>query len=241
MRDRRIERDGSACPASSCCRRRDERQRQRDVRRPVGSVTSLRPVAAAHDGCQRRPIALASSVRRQHLAVHAERDVAAGDLLQLRRRAHRRAGSPTLSVPRMSGCSSPMAIGTVTSCSMPSGCGSRLKLSRPSVASRTTGWLATTERRARRRADRGEHLPGLVGDEQQVRVQLVLIVAGDVLHRRRIVGVDGRLELRGASAMSRAIIVKVCGARRPQLLDERAGRVDLALQRGFRLRGSRGR
>jgi hypothetical protein len=50
---------------------------------------------------------------------------------------------PTLSVPRISGWVSPIAIGTVTSCSMPLGWGSRLMLSWPASASRIAGCRAT--------------------------------------------------------------------------------------------------
>ena len=134
------------------------------------------------------------SVRRQDLAVHAERDVAAGDLLQLRRE---RVVEQEPDAQRAEDVGLVEADGDRHGHELQDAVGlrDRLSLSRPSAAAAHRRLAC---RRPARRAAMAPTVastpPAFVGDEQEVRVQLVLIVARDVLHRRRIVGVDGGLE-----------------------------------------------
>ena len=88
------------------------------------------------------------------------------------------------------------------------------------------------QRRLRRRADRGEHRPGPVGDEQQIRLQLILITAGDILDRRWVVRVDGRLDLRRVRDEARHLRERL-RARRPQLIDQSRRRDHFPLKRLF--------
>ena len=237
VRERRISATGAGRRVARD-RRRRERQRQRHVL--LGAERDVARVAPR--GAADRPSAGRSSARqrrREDLAVHAERDLAAGDLLELR---GQRIVEQEADAQRAEECPA-RARGRQhdrhrDELQHPSGCGSRLKLSRPASASRTAGWLATTCAAARRDADRRRAPARPVGDEQQVRVELLpdsrrptsCTVAGSLVSTAALSF--------GASAMSRAIIVKVCGARRPELFDERAGRHDLALQRRSRPRGS---
>ncbi len=87
---------------------------------------------------------------------------------------------------------------------------------------------------ARRSARVVEHPAGLVRDEHQARVQLRLVAAGDVLHRRRVVGGHRRLQLRliGDEARHQRERPRALAAK---LIDLRAGRHDLALERALRL------
>ena len=85
--------------------------------------------------------------------------------------------------------------------------------------------------------------PDAVGHEQQVRIELeiALDVLDRPLHRGRVVGVErGRLELRDVGDEPRQH-GEGLGAGRPELIDEGAGRDDLALQRTLGLPRRRGR
>ena len=185
--------------------------------------------------CGERRVVVARQRRRQDLAVHAEGDVAAGDLLQLRREriVEQEAGAQRAEDL----AARPLEhTGTVTTCRMPFGCGSRLRLSRPASASRIAGWLAAIA------AARGEPpaaystWPRLVRDEQQAGVELRLVAAGDALHRRRIVGVDRRLELRQIGDQPRHQRERL-GALGAQLIDLRAGAMISRSQRALGLLG----
>ena len=149
---------------------------------------------------------------------------------------------PTLSVPRISGAARPIVIGTVTSCRMPSGCGSRLTLSCPPSASRTAGWLATI---AAARGDRARRVastsPVLLVTSSRFDVELVLVVARRCPAPSADRWCRPRPSACGRSAMSRAISVNVCVRVVAQLIDQRAGRADLALQRRARPPASRAR
>ena len=104
---------------------------------------------------------------------------------------------PTLSVPRISGCCESIdQIGTVTTCRMPPACGQNELL-------RARRAIDARQRRARSAVGmRAEAIsrsaPALapVGDDAAGRRELLLILLGDRLHRRRIVGVDRRLQAR---------------------------------------------
>ena len=154
VRDRRISATGPALRAGRVAGA--ERPRQRDV-----FLAAERDVARRRSSRRRSASAgrvVARQRRGEDLAVHAEGDVAAGDLLQLRRQrvVEQEADAERAEDLRLRAGRS--TIGTVTSCRMPSGCGSRLRLSRPASASRTAGWLATIAAGARRAADGREHV-----------------------------------------------------------------------------------
>ena len=163
-------------------------------------------------GRRARVAVLRGQRRRQDLPVHAERDVAAGDRPSAAPRAHRRAGS------RRSACRGCPACVEADRRSAPSRAAAcrraaarRLEaLARRRSASRTAGWLAMRRwPRVRDAPTVAEHLTRSVGDEQQVRVEL-----RPGSRRPRPARSAGRWcrpppSACGASAMSRAIIVKV--------------------------------
>ena len=115
-------------------------------------------------------VVVARQRRREDLAVHAERDVAARDPLQLRRERVVEQEADAERAEDLGLRRAPIAIGTVTTCRMPFGCGSRLTLSRPGerVAHRR---LAGGDRRARAATPPtvASTSPARVGHEQQVR------------------------------------------------------------------------
>ena len=156
--------------------------------------------------------------------------------LQLRRPARRRAGSRRSACRGSPAARRPMAIGTVTTCRMPFGCGSRLRLSLAARARRAppAGWRRSPPRAASRRRVRARSPRWLV-TSSRLAFSCALVAAGDVLHGRRIVGVDRRLQLRrvGDEPRHQRERLRALGA---QLIDLRAGRDDLALAACARLR-----
>ena len=178
-----------------------------------------------------RRVHLSRQRGRQNLPVHPERDIAARDLLQLRRQrvveqepdAHR---AEDLRLRQTDQNRDRHQLQHAV----------RLRqqaeafLAPERIAHRRLA--GDDECRLRGRADRGEHRAGSVRDEQKVRLQLILIAAGDVLNRRRIVRVDGGLHLGRVGDEPRHLHERLC-PRRPQLIDERRRRHHLALERLF--------
>ena len=222
-------------PAAGRPRRgaRGQRQRERDVLLgPERHVeVALRP---AEELRERGPV-LGRQRRRQDLPVHAEPDVAAGHLLQLARQrlveqephAERAENVGTREADRDRHRDQLQHAGG-------------LRQQAEAVAARdgvADGRLARDdERRRRRGAHAGEHLSRPVRHEQQRRIELLAVAVDDVLHRRRVIGVHGRLQpgiLRDQPGPHRERL----GAVGAQLLDDRAGRHDLPLQRVLELPG----
>jgi hypothetical protein len=78
-------------------------------------------------------------------------------------------------------------------------------------------------------ASHRQHFAGAVGDQQEGRLELASIVGGNVLNRRRIVGVDRRLQL-GRIGDQPGHCHRHLGAGGPEVLDHLAGGGDLAAQ-----------
>ena len=208
-----------------------ERQRQGDVVF-AAHAHAAREVRRAQQLGHRGAIG-ARQRRRQHLAVHPEGDVAAGDLLQLR---GERVVEEEADAQRAEDFRVRLAERDRHRDELEHAVGLRQQADALVAGERFAHrrLAGDDERAPMRRADRGEHRAGLVGDEQQVRVELPLIAVGGVLHRRRIVGVDGRLELRRVGDEARHHREGL-RPRRPELIDEGAGRLDVALERGLGL------
>ena len=198
--------------------RRRERQRQRHVL--LGPQRHVAPVLRAADEIDQRRTVFRGQRRREDLAVHAERDLAAGDLLQLRRQRL---------VEQEADAERAEELGRVDAARLqhdrhgdqlqqPVGLRDEAESSRAPARHREppAGWRRPLAACAAK-PDRAEDLSRPARDEQQVRVELRRKVVDDVLDRRRIVGRHGGLELRRVGD-DRAIIVNVCGARRPQLV-----------------------
>ena len=88
------------------------------------------------------------------------------------------------------------------------------------------------DRRPWRAAGAVEQHTGAVGHQHQARVQLRAVATGDVLHRRRVVGFDCRLQLRQIGDEPRHQREGL-GAFGTQLVDLGAGRDDLAFERAL--------
>ena len=224
------QRDGTGALASGD-RARGQGQREHDVfARPEGHV--LRLIRAEDEIGERGPV-FGGQRRGQNPAVDPERDLASRDGLELRREgiieqeAHAqraenvRIGQPDRDRHRHE---------------LQHAAGLREEAETVMAGDRipNRGLARDGLRRGRRRADRRQQPARAVGDEQQVRLELIQILVGDVLHRGGIVGVHRGLEPWIARDELRAHR-EGFGAGLMELFDERAGRQNLALQRVFGL------
>ena len=184
VRERRMMRDRSRSAGSVAGRcRAAARAARRSPRRRAHAATGLGCRAAA-PGAPAAPAAASTRYR----AVHAERDVAVGQRLEAAAAIASSRLKPTLSVPRISGWSGPIEIGTVTTWRMPSGCGQKADARRARPARSAGCAHAAAVAHAPRRSARAP-CPVAVGDEQEVGGELPLVLLGD---RRTVGGSFGR-------------------------------------------------
>ena len=193
----------------------------------------MRDALVAWNWSARRGVVLGRQRSGEHLAVHAEGDVAARDVLQLRgdgvveqeadaqRAKNLRLRQPDGNRHRHE-LEHAVRLWQQAEAFTPCQC---------TADRRLTG---RDERRSAGCANHRQHLAVLVRHEQEVRLELVLIAVGDVLHGRRIVRVHCRLHLRRVRNEA-CHLGEGLGPRGPQLIDERRGREELSLQRTFGL------
>ncbi len=131
-------------------------------------------------------VGLAAERRRAHLAVERERDVGAGQGLERAPPVRHPADSQRSACPALRGAiQSPIVTGRLTTWSTPFGCGQNAVAGAPARARAIAG-ARSAHGPSGEPPNGGQDMAVGIGDEEQVRARLLLIIARDGLDGRAI-------------------------------------------------------